>query len=669
LPTSAGSSSVIRFGVFELNADTGELRKAGVLVRIQPQPFKVLVLLARRPGELISREAFRQELWQDDTFVDFDQGLNSCVSQIRSLLGDSADAPRYVETLPRRGYRFISVLPPELKDESREGLSAPVATTPVIVPERIGATDRAFGWLRSRAVIGGVILFGALLAVGWITWKRSGASADSAISLSTVSQSSSKPPRLVVLPFENLTGRQADNWLAAAFSDSLTFGLQSLSGVILINRERIVELFVQQGVPESQRLDARAAQRLSKLLGVRYYVHGSYQLVGDDVKVVAKLVDADSGQIRLQESVTDRLTNVLHVEDDLARKFASSLELGSVQITSDVTWSLDAYQAFIEARSLYANGNHEGAIEKAERALAVDPSFAQAWAVSSKAYSRLTAPSTFAGGTHAEYRRLAFETAQRAVTLDPQLYDGRTALALAYRENGAPTQWRAEARRAIEVNPRLAEAYVLLADSYFSAPGWGCGRDRDAPLAEQYYHKASELDPRFALAYGNLAIHLVWSGRPEEALAAVNTGLKEIPVNSFLLQTRAYVLERLDRLDDAETQMKEILKTRKDTVQDVTLLATIDLRRGNHDRSARLFEEALNRRRDTTTELATARGHFDANDVNGALPDLERAFAADVACVSWFQQSPAFAAARRIAQVQALVAKFDDRHAKTPARH
>src|SRR5437016_6044665 len=110
MATTDAHSSVIRFGIFELNPETGELRKSGTLLRIQPQPFKVLALLARHPGELISRDRLRRELWQDETFVDFDQGLNFCVSQIRAVLGDSADSPRYIETLPRRGYRFIGAV-------------------------------------------------------------------------------------------------------------------------------------------------------------------------------------------------------------------------------------------------------------------------------------------------------------------------------------------------------------------------------------------------------------------------------------------------------------------------------------------------------------------------------------------------------------------------------
>lgn len=97
-----------RFGLFELNPDAGELRRQGVLVKLPPQPFKLLTLLVSRPGTIVTREDIRRELWTEDTFVDFDQGVNFSIRQVREALGDEAEAPRYVQTVPRRGYRFIA---------------------------------------------------------------------------------------------------------------------------------------------------------------------------------------------------------------------------------------------------------------------------------------------------------------------------------------------------------------------------------------------------------------------------------------------------------------------------------------------------------------------------------------------------------------------------------
>ena len=119
--SAAQAGSVIRFGVFELDARSGELRRSGVLLNLQDQPLKVLECLLERPGELVTREALRQRLWPGDTFVDFEQGVNAAVKRLRETLGDSAESPRFVETLPRRGYRFIA--PVERDDGDRPGLA------------------------------------------------------------------------------------------------------------------------------------------------------------------------------------------------------------------------------------------------------------------------------------------------------------------------------------------------------------------------------------------------------------------------------------------------------------------------------------------------------------------------------------------------------------------
>jgi DNA-binding winged helix-turn-helix (wHTH) protein len=113
----------VRFGLFEFDADSGALTREGAAVRLQPQPARVLALLVARAGEVVSRDALRQEVWNDGTFVDFERGLNFCIAQIRSALGDAADAPRFIETLPKRGYRFIAPVQP-LAERPRPGRAA-----------------------------------------------------------------------------------------------------------------------------------------------------------------------------------------------------------------------------------------------------------------------------------------------------------------------------------------------------------------------------------------------------------------------------------------------------------------------------------------------------------------------------------------------------------------
>src|SRR3982074_256419 len=124
-------SNIVHFGIFEANLETGELRRNGVRVKLQDQPFQLLALLLARPGEIVTREQLRSQLWSDDTFVDFDHGLNAAIRRLRDALGDSADNPRFVETLSRRGYRFVAPVQAQTneatekeREESDSGLSA-----------------------------------------------------------------------------------------------------------------------------------------------------------------------------------------------------------------------------------------------------------------------------------------------------------------------------------------------------------------------------------------------------------------------------------------------------------------------------------------------------------------------------------------------------------------
>src|SRR5215472_9795266 len=127
MPPSAISTKILRFGVFEVDPKAGELRKHGLRMRLPEQPFQILTLLLEKPGEIITRDELRSRLWQGDTFVDFDHGLNNAVMKLREVLGDSSESPRFVETIPRRGYRFIALV--------EESLFSPQSCAPEVITE------------------------------------------------------------------------------------------------------------------------------------------------------------------------------------------------------------------------------------------------------------------------------------------------------------------------------------------------------------------------------------------------------------------------------------------------------------------------------------------------------------------------------------------------------
>src|SRR5437868_99373 len=146
MPVSSAPWRVVQFGIFEVDLRSGELRKAGTRVKLHDQPFQVLVMLLKHPGELVTRDEIRQKLWPGDTFVDFDHGLNSAVNRLRDALGDSADTPRFIETLPRRGYRFIGTVSASARSEGVPATETVPATRTEPNSARVGGNTR-YGWI------------------------------------------------------------------------------------------------------------------------------------------------------------------------------------------------------------------------------------------------------------------------------------------------------------------------------------------------------------------------------------------------------------------------------------------------------------------------------------------------------------------------------------------
>ncbi|HXM90592.1 MAG TPA: winged helix-turn-helix domain-containing protein, partial [Candidatus Dormibacteraeota bacterium] len=152
------ASNIVRFGIFEANLETGELRRNGARVKLQDQPFQLLALLLARPGEIVTREELRSQLWSDDTFVDFDHGLNAAIRRLRDALGDSADNPRFVETLSRRGYRFVAPVQAQTNEEKKQ-----------VPQESAAASSAGLYW---RVALGVVVVLQAGSGAGWIAARH-----------------------------------------------------------------------------------------------------------------------------------------------------------------------------------------------------------------------------------------------------------------------------------------------------------------------------------------------------------------------------------------------------------------------------------------------------------------------------------------------------------------
>ena len=215
---------IIRFGVFELDPRSGELRRHGLKVRLPPQSFQILRLLLTRPGEVVTRDELRQALWTSDTFVDFDLGLNSAIRKLREALDDSAEHPRFVETLPRRGYRFIAPVEPPAVEHAKEEADAapqPITTAPAPVNRWPGFRSRT-GWMAAGLLLA-IVASGVIYLWGGFSALRAGSAAAPIRSLA-------------VLPFENLTGDDTQGYFVDGVTEALTTHLAQVDGLDVLSR-------------------------------------------------------------------------------------------------------------------------------------------------------------------------------------------------------------------------------------------------------------------------------------------------------------------------------------------------------------------------------------------------------------------------------------------------
>jgi DNA-binding winged helix-turn-helix (wHTH) protein/tetratricopeptide (TPR) repeat protein len=650
-------TEVYEFGPFRLDAAGPLLLRGAEPVPLTPKAAETLLVLVRRAGHVVGKEELIKEVWPD-TFVE-EGNLSNNVWTVRKALEDDGSASRYIETVPKRGYRFVADVRRVVVDDVGSAHEA----TPAV-----GAAGRppvARRWIRVPfgpwvGALGVAVLLAGIGLVAFRARTPNAAATPTPEAGMAIEDVTAGRARVAVLPFENLTRQSDDDWLASAFSDSLTFGLQSLDSLILVSRTGIAQAYQAQSLREADRLEPEAIERLARALDVRYYVHGSYQRIGDQVRVVARLVEVDPGTIKAQESVTDRFVNLLQLEDALARRFAASLESGPVRARRRLeTASLAAYRAITEGRGLYASGRWEAALESSQRAVDLDPDYAEAWALLGKTYARLASPPAFASGSLEDYRSRALTAAKRAVELDPSSYEAHVALGLAHREMAQIEPWRAAARKAIALNPRFAEAYALLGDSYSESTAWGCGHDRDSALAISYYRRALRIDPSVHTYHINLSQNLKYAGRIEDALRVVDEGLRMYPTSRGMRRARAWMLIELSRLDEAEQMLREAMADGGPRGDDPIHLAAINLKRGRLEAAANGFRNAVLSRR----SVNVAHYYIQAGLPGPALDHLEQAFRAESACAQWLLTTPSsyWTPIRSNPQARALLEKYAGR--------
>ncbi len=355
----------LSFGPFEADLYSGELLKHGNKVRLQAQPFQLLVMLLERPGELVTREEICAKLWPADTFVDFDRSLGTALNKIREVLNDSAAEPRFVETLPRRGYRFIAPVTSVDPEPAPPSSLPPVSSLPVAAT---GAKARPN--LQAIRLVGLgsalVLLIAALL--GWRMMHQREQQTSKPASPSVIRS-------LVVLPLLNLSGDPDQQFFADGMTDELTTRLAQISSLRVISRTSAMAYLGTN----------KPAPQIARELGVDALVEGSVVRSGNNVRVTAQLIQGASDRHLWAQSYERQLSDILTVQGEVAREIAARV---SLQLTPNERAQLSRSNPVNpEVALLIFKGSYFLARLKPERAkdyflqaTQVDPTSAEAWA-------------------------------------------------------------------------------------------------------------------------------------------------------------------------------------------------------------------------------------------------------------------------------------------------
>jgi TolB-like protein/DNA-binding winged helix-turn-helix (wHTH) protein/tetratricopeptide (TPR) repeat protein len=515
-----------RFGPFMANLHTGELWKDGIRIKLQIQPFQILSMLLERPNELVTREELQRKLWASDTFVDFDQGLNKAVNKLRDALCDVADAPRFIETVPRRGYRFIApvVVDPRPTESPEEQPAAPVTSTTAARPAS------SFSKTRSAALVVSVAL--VLIAALALVWK------SRTISGETVNS-------VAVLPLiaQGVTG---DYDVADGMTDSIINNLSLVPNLRVISHASVFQY-------RGQVVDPRTA---GKKLDVSAVLTGRVVQVGTSMSVNLELTATADGRHLWGQQYTRNLTDRTALQQEVASDVADALRRSLTparrqQMSRMTTSDAEAQQKYTEARYYFFRENLEDVLyarKLFEEAIHRDPTFALAY-----------------GGLGDTYDWMATEGFQplgevvgqstQAKTTANQLND---SLAEAHSSIGGLelAQWNwskaeLEFQKALQLNPNYFEAHRLYS-IYLRTM-------RRFPEAIEQAKQSDKLNPLLMPAKSHLALTYYYAGQFDAAAEQYRLILKDHPEAASAHAGLANVLLKMGREKDAVEEWQRAL--------------------------------------------------------------------------------------------------------------
>lgn len=494
---SPGSPHVFRFGLFEIDLKGVELRKSGVRQKLAGQPFQVLQILLEHPQQIVTREELRQRLWPQNTFVDYDLALKKAINRIREALGDSAENPRFIETVPRLGYRFIAPVNANGRD--------PLPPTP-----RASSEARSVGWKLRISIgfgLGSVALLGAVLGLMPARQWRKPPGRPAASSIRS----------LAVLPLQSLSADPTQEYFSQGMTDALITDLAQINSLKVISRTSSMEYSQAR----------KSLPQIARELAVDGIVEGTVQRSGDRVRITAQLIQGSTDKHlwagSYERDLRDMFALEREVSEDISAQIRAQLVTPSVSpVASPQPSNLAALEAYLQGNyhlSRFAKGTGDEEKAKAseyfQRAIDADPSFAPAYNGLAQAHLGLAWPSS-------QDAKIAEESVNRAVALDPRLSDAYATLgdikSCSWDFAGSEEQYR----RAIALNPNNAHAHDSLATLL----------DERGRLDEGWKERqlAQELDPN----NDHISDGLERRGQYDAAIAMLQMMLKRYPDDAYL---------------------------------------------------------------------------------------------------------------------------------------
>ncbi len=640
---------VIRFGLFEVDLQQRILTKGGLRIRLQEQPFQVFAMLLEKPGELVTREELQQRLWPADTYVAFDDGLNTAIKKLRAALSDTPDSPRFIETVPRRGYRFIAPVSSSPRFDGSIAIAGSIAPAKSDVSSaeettnRTGRSSSASPFPQGVAIraLGRWILpITVLLCVGVI-----------ALVVSRRHPSTASPgaefQAIAVLPLQSMSTEPAQEYMADGMTDEIITDLAKLAGPKVISRTSAMQY----------KKSSKSIPEIARELNVGAVVEGSVESSNGRIRVRVQLIRASTDQHIWAEAYDRELRDVLQLEADLAQDIAREIQ---IHLTPQQQQSLAnrraanplAFQDYLQGRHYWAMRTEESlhkAVEYYTRAIQEDPGDGSSYAGLAQCY--IVLPMV----TQAEFP----ESDRRA---------------------------REAAQKAIELDDSLAEAHLAIAEIDFY-------QDWNFAAAEKEFRRTLELNPNYSTGHQWYGEYLSLFKRQDEAIREVETAISLDPLSPIVHHQAGQTFQQARQYDRAIQEYRQALKLNPNLYVSYEAMYWAYRREGKFEQAAQAMRgaipywrpeqgmEAIIRQlspsfaqggregflhqsitmhrlfRDST--LYIARDYADLGEKEAALEGLEKVFQQQSALRLWILTDMEFDAFRSEPRFGKLVAKIE----------